>query len=113
MESLRYLPYLNKEGWLITNSTPFVNITNYPEMEELKSEIEKLDNSLFVEGDKVAKEIENPRGMNMVMLGAASKHLGIEFEKLEEGIKFIFGRKGEAIVEGNLRALRAGRELAK
>ena len=30
MESLRYLPYLKKEGWLVTNSRPFVNIPNYP-----------------------------------------------------------------------------------
>jgi len=26
MEALRYLPYLSKEGWIITNSNPFVNI---------------------------------------------------------------------------------------
>ena len=30
MEVLRYLPYLKKDGRLITNSTPFVNIDNYP-----------------------------------------------------------------------------------
>ena len=35
MESLRYLPYLKKEGWLVTNSRPFVNIPNYPEIAEL------------------------------------------------------------------------------
>ena len=28
MEALRYLPYLNKEGWIITSSSPFVNIPN-------------------------------------------------------------------------------------
>ncbi|PID26669.1 MAG: indolepyruvate oxidoreductase [Candidatus Cloacimonadota bacterium] len=113
MESLRYLPYLSKDGWLITNSTPFVNIDNYPELEEVKSEIDKLQNSLFIEGDKIAKENKNARGMNMVMLGAASNYLDIPFEKLEEGIKFIFGRKGEDVVEANLRALRAGRDCAK
>ena len=32
MESLRYLPYLKKEGWLVTNSRPFVNIPNCPEI---------------------------------------------------------------------------------
>ena len=30
MEALRYLPFLNKEGWIITSSTPFFNIPNYP-----------------------------------------------------------------------------------
>ena len=32
MEALRYLPYLKKDGWLVTNSQPFINIPNYPEM---------------------------------------------------------------------------------
>ena len=30
MESLRYLPMLSPDGWLITNTTPFINIPNYP-----------------------------------------------------------------------------------
>ena len=30
MEALRYLPFLAKDGWIITSSTPFVNIPNYP-----------------------------------------------------------------------------------
>ena len=28
MEALRYLPYLAQEGWIITSSTPFMNIPN-------------------------------------------------------------------------------------
>ena len=28
MEALRYLPYLAKEGWIITNTVPFINIDN-------------------------------------------------------------------------------------
>ncbi len=31
MEALRYLPWLSKEGWIVTNTTPFLNIPNYPE----------------------------------------------------------------------------------
>ena len=30
MEALRYLPFLSKDGWIITSSAPFVNIPNYP-----------------------------------------------------------------------------------
>ena len=40
MEALRYLPYLSKEGWVITNITPFENIPNYPNMEELMKRYE-------------------------------------------------------------------------
>ena len=28
MEALRYLPFLNKEGWVVTSSHPFKNIPN-------------------------------------------------------------------------------------
>ena len=36
MESLRYLPFLKEDGWLVTNTTPFVNIPDYPEADENK-----------------------------------------------------------------------------
>lgn len=42
MESLRYLPWLSESGWLVTNTTPFVNITDYPDMKELLAEIENF-----------------------------------------------------------------------
>jgi indolepyruvate ferredoxin oxidoreductase beta subunit len=48
----------------------------------------------------------------VVLLGAASPFLGIDFEKLETGIRSIFGRKGEEVVETNLKALRAGKEYS-
>jgi indolepyruvate ferredoxin oxidoreductase beta subunit len=35
MEALRYMPYLAQNGWFITNTTPFVNIPNYPDTEKL------------------------------------------------------------------------------
>ena len=47
------------------------------------------------------------------MLGAASPYIMIDFEKFEEGIASIFGRKGSDVVEANLKALRAGREFAE
>ena len=30
MEALRYLPYLAQDGWIITNTAPFVNIPTIP-----------------------------------------------------------------------------------
>lgn len=33
MEAMRYLPYLKKDGWIITNTAPFINIPNYPELQ--------------------------------------------------------------------------------
>jgi len=48
-----------------------------------------------------------------VMLGAATPFIGIEYDKIEAGIRQIFGRKGEDIVNMNLKALKAGYDLAQ
>ncbi|MBI9032181.1 indolepyruvate oxidoreductase subunit beta [bacterium] len=113
MESLRYLPYLNENGWLIANATPFVNIPNYPEKEEVYNKIKTYKNHVLIDADAIAKEIGSARSMNMVILGAAVKTLGFSLEQIENSIKEIFGKKGDAIVEANIKALRAGFEAGK
>lgn len=113
MESLRYLPYLKKDGWLVTNSQPFVNIPNYPEIEKVQAELDKLPHKVVLDVETIAKEVGSSRSANIVMLGAAAPFINIEFSKFEEGIRRIFGRKGDEIVEMNLKALNAGYELAK
>lgn len=113
MEALRYLPFLSENGWVITNTNPFINIPDYPTEEELKAELEKLPNKIALNADAVAKEAGNIRAMNMVMLGATSPFLGLAVEKLEDGIKAIFGRKGQAIVDLNLKAFNIGRKFAE
>ena len=112
MESLRYLPWLSENGWLVTNTTPFVNITTYPDMKELLAEIEKLPHHIAINADEIARQVKSPRSSNMVMLGAASPFLNISYTSLEIGIKKIFSRKGEKIVQLNIDALKAGREFA-
>ncbi len=113
MESLRYLPYLSKQGWLVTNTTPFKNITNYPDDAMVMQEIEALPQHVIVNADTIAKELGSVRAANIVMLGAASPFLDVAFEKLKAGIGFIFGRKGEKIVNLNILALEAGRQAAE
>ncbi len=112
MEALRYLPFLNKNGWVITNKNPFINIPNYPNQDELMAEINKIPNHIIFDADTIAKEIKNPKGANMVVLGAASKYLKIDIEKLEDAVRSIFGKKGDDIVNANINALRAGRAIA-
>ena len=112
MESLRYLPWLSENGWLVTNTTPFVNITTYPDIKELLVEIEKLPHHIAINADEIARQVKSPRSSNMVMLGAASPFLNISYTSLEIGIKKIFSRKGEKIVQLNIDALKAGREFA-
>lgn len=113
MEALRYLPFLNREtGWVITNQNPFVNIPNYPEHEAVLAEVRKVKNHILFDADKIAKEVNNPKGTNMVVLGAASKYLGIDIEKLEAAVRSNFARKGDAVIDANIAALRAGRAVA-
>jgi indolepyruvate ferredoxin oxidoreductase beta subunit len=113
MESLRYLPFLSPEGWIVTNSTPFVNIPNYPEIEAVLVEIKKHPYHLVIDAEATAKEVGNPRGVNMVIAGAASVFIDVPFEKMEEGIQFLFGRKGKDVVNKNLAAITAGRKYAE
>jgi len=112
MESLRYLSYLAENGWLVTNTTPFNNIPNYPDMERLLKEIESFHNHIALNADEIARNVKSPRSSNMVMLGAASPFLDISYPSLENGIRKIFGRKGENIVQLNIDALKTGREFA-
>jgi indolepyruvate ferredoxin oxidoreductase beta subunit len=109
MESLRYLPWLSEKGWLVTNSNPFNNITDYPAIEEILNEIKKIDNHIIIDADAIAKEIGSSRLGNMVILGAASPFIDIPYASLENAIRKLFGRKGEEIIELNLKALKAGR----
>ncbi|HSW59683.1 MAG TPA: indolepyruvate oxidoreductase subunit beta [bacterium] len=113
MESLRYLPYLSKDGWLVTNTNPVVNITNYPEMESVMAEIKKLPHHIAIDGDKIAREVNNLKGMNMVLAGAASVFIDLDFELMKKGIEVIFGKKGEELVKSNIAALVAGREFSQ
>ena len=109
MEALRYLPYLSRDGWIITNTAPFVNIPDYPEMESLTAELGKFPRVVALDVDAIAKDLGSPRGANMVLLGAMAAVLHIlEPEKLREGIRRIFARKGDAVVDSNIRAFDAG-----
>lgn len=112
MEALRYLPYLKKDGWIVTNSKPFENIPNYPEIEKVMNEYDKLPHKIILEVEQIAKDLGAPRASNVVLLGAASPFIGIGFDKLENGIRSIFGRKGEEIVTTNLKALNAGKQYS-
>jgi indolepyruvate ferredoxin oxidoreductase beta subunit len=112
MESLRYLPFLNKEGWLVTNETPLINIPKYPSEEDLKKEMEKVPHKVILDVDNIAKEVGSARVANIVLLGATIPFLGIDYDTMKQSVREIFERKGEAIVEMNLKALAAGKEIA-
>ena len=111
MEALRYLPYLKEDGWIVTSSKPFVNIPNYPDIEEVIKHIETIHHHVLLDVETLAKEAGAPaQAANMVLLGAAIPMLGIDHDKIIAGVKRIFARKGEAIVAANVAAIEAGYE---
>ena len=114
MEALRYLPYLKPEGWIVTSSVPFVNIPNYPEIEEVIRHIEAHKNHVLLDVEALAKVAGAPsQAANMVLLGAAIPMLGIDHDKMIAGVQRVFARKGEAIVASNVAAVEAGYRNSK
>lgn len=113
MEALRYLPYLSKDGWIVANTSPFINITNYPDVDMVMADLRKKPNVILIDVDTIAKDNDAARASNIVLLGAASLVMSIDYSKLEDGIKKIFARKGEYVVNMNLTALKAGYNAAQ
>jgi indolepyruvate ferredoxin oxidoreductase, beta subunit len=113
MESLRYLPWLAPDGRLITNSLPFVNIKNYPDIEQIYEQIKLVPSHLLINADELAKNVGSAKASNMVLLGAAAHFIDIPFPYFEAGIQHLFGRKGKEIVDLNIKALHAGRQIAQ
>jgi indolepyruvate ferredoxin oxidoreductase beta subunit len=113
MEALRYLPMLSPEGWVITNTKPFINIPDYPEIDKLMAEIGSLRRHIALDADEIAHELRAPKSANMIVLGAASLFLDVEYRKLENAIKLLFRTKGNDVINTNLKALNAGKEFAE
>lgn len=108
MEALRYLPYLSENGVIVTSNKPFVNIPNYPEEEKLFAELNALPNVVQLDIEQVAKDAGSARSANVVLLGMAAKYIEIlTVSDLRNAVVTVFARKGEAVVEANLKAFDA------
>ena len=108
MEALRYLPYLAENGVIVTSNKPFVNIPDYPAEDVLFGELNQLPHVVQLDIEEVAKEAGSVRSANVVLLGMAAKYLEIVTpEQLRDAVRTIFARKGEAVVEANLKAFDA------
>lgn len=114
MEALRYLPYLNKDGWIISSTAPFKNIPNYPDEQDLSEELSSLPHVVLVDVDGLAHQNNMPKCANVILLGAASRFLEIiSVEELRASIERVFGSKGKEIVELNKKAFDLGYAAAE
>jgi len=114
MEALRYLPYLSKDGVIVTSNKPLVNIPNYPEEEALFAELASLPHVVQLDIEAGAKDAGSVRSANVVLLGMAAKYIEIvSADALRQAVATVFARKGEKIVESNLKAFDMGAETSK
>jgi len=109
MEALRWLDFVKPDGKLVINdyeipSAPIlVGKESYPEgiIEDLSA---KTEVSVFKAAD-IARELGNPKTMNIVLLGALVKAMGIEDMDWDN---FISMNVKKGFEELNIKAFRAG-----
>jgi indolepyruvate ferredoxin oxidoreductase beta subunit len=112
LESLRYLDSLRPDGMLITAADPVDNIDDYPDLALLHARIRSLPHAILVDADALARHEGNPQGVNVVMVGAASRWLPVPEATLRRNIERRFAGRGPAVVQANLRLFEAGRRAA-
>ena len=112
LEALRYLDYLKPDGIVVTSSTPFRNIPDYPEVDKVLEAIRKAPRSVIVDSEKLAKEAGTVKAQNIVLLGAASSFLILKPESLLKTIDDLFRGRGTPVLEANLKAFDLGKRAA-
>lgn len=108
LEVQRYLGYLSRRGVVVSNVEPFKNIPDYPADEVVLAALAKLPRAVLVDAAAIAKAGKVPKAQNMAMVGAALPFLPFTLDDFAPIVQGLFGRKGEAVVEGNMQVLRTG-----
>ena len=109
LEALRYLHYLRPGGRVVTSTTPFENIPDYPDHDALLDRLAAIDGAILVDTAHFARAAGNRRAQNMVMVGAAAPLLDFEDERLLAFVAKLFERKGDKLIRVNQRAFALGR----
>jgi len=112
LEALRYFDYLRPDGIVVTSSTPYRNIPDYPEIDGVLEALRKAPHAVVVDSEKLAKEAGTVKAQNVVLLGAASSFLVLKEESLVRTIEDLFRPRGPVVLEANLKAFDLGRKAA-
>ena len=112
LEAVRYLDALTPKGVVVSSSTPYRNIPDYPDLDRLLSQLRSAPRAVVVDSEKLAKEAGSSRAQNMVMLGAAAPFLILREEILRRFVEALFKPRGEGLVATNLKAFDLGRRAA-
>ncbi len=112
LEAVRYFDYLGPDGVVVTSSTPYTNIPDYPDVDAILSAVRTAKRSVVVDSETLAREAGTSKAQNMVMLGAASGFLILKRESLLSLVESLFKARGPGVVEANLKAFELGRRAA-
>lgn len=112
LEALRYVHMLAPDGVVVASANAFVNIPNYPPVEQVIDRISALPRHVVVDADRLAKAAGSARSSNVVLLGAASEFLCLGVDELNRAISLMLDGKGPAVVTTNIKALALGRASA-
>ncbi len=114
IETLRYFPFLSEKGQVIVNNQKilppavFTGQQDYPP-DVLERIMQKAPNTIIVDGPSVAKNIGNPKVLNIIFLGVLSKFLDIPPEIYEQTLRESLKPK---LLDINIRAFNEGRAMA-
>ena len=112
LETLRYLDFLSPQGIVVSSSSPYINVPDYPDLNEVLAEIQRTARNVIVDASQLAKEAGLAKAQNMVMLGAASNYLILDEKNLKKFIRVLFQARGEKVVDINLKAFELGAKAA-
>ncbi len=113
LETLRYVGYLSYDGIIVASSNPYVNIPDYPQLEEIIDKLESLKNHILVNSEDLARKAGSGKAQNMVMIGAASKRLPLDEQVMKKFIMLLFKAKGEKVQRVNIDAFDFGKIAAE
>ncbi|HNP93187.1 MAG TPA: indolepyruvate oxidoreductase subunit beta [Rectinema sp.] len=112
LEALRHLSWISPSNGIIVSATaPVLNIPDYPDLDTVLAEIRKIARVRLIDAEAIARKSGNVRTANLVLIGAAMDLLPISPDAIEKEIIELFSRKGESVVQANLKAFEAGRAL--
>lgn len=112
LEALRYLDHLKPDGIVVTSSTPYRNIPDYPEVDMVLEAVRRAPLAVVIDAERLAKEAGTARAQNIVLLGAAAEFLILKEESLRRTIEELFRGRGTPVLEANLKAFELGKKAA-
>jgi indolepyruvate ferredoxin oxidoreductase beta subunit len=112
LEALRYFDHLKPDGIVVTSSTPYRNIPDYPDVAQILEAVRRAPRHVVIDSEKLAKEAGTVKAQNIVLLGAAASFLILKEASLLATIDALFRPRGLPVLEANLRAFDLGKKAA-